>query len=112
MTRALVVSDRDNVATALEPLEAGHPITLGERTVVPRVLIPAGHKVAVAGISAGTPVIKYGSPIGVATADIAPGDHVHTQNLASTRGRGDLSSSDPVVRPPDAKPDGSQGVVR
>ena len=36
-------------------------------------------------------VIKYGSPIGVATATIPPGAHVHTHNVASARGRGDLA---------------------
>jgi hypothetical protein len=35
-------------------------------------------------------VIKYGSSIGVASAPIAAGSHVHTHNVASTRGRGDL----------------------
>jgi hypothetical protein len=36
-------------------------------------------------------VIKYGSPIGSASQAIAAGAHVHTHNVASTRGRGDLS---------------------
>jgi altronate dehydratase len=90
MTRAVVVSDRDNVATALEPLEAGTAIVLGARSIVARVLIPAGHKIALAEISEGQPVVKYGSSIGVATAAIRVGDHVHTHNVASRRGRGDL----------------------
>jgi len=34
--------------------------------------------------------VKYGSPIGTATSDIAAGAHVHLHNLASARGRGDL----------------------
>ena len=29
-------------------------------------------------------VLKYGYPIGVATRDIAPGEHVHSHNLTST----------------------------
>jgi len=40
----------------------------------------------------GEPVIKYGSPIGLATVEIAEGQHVHVHNVASTRGRGDLTS--------------------
>lgn len=35
-------------------------------------------------------VMKYGLPIGVTTQPVQKGEHVHTQNLASTRGRGDL----------------------
>ena len=68
--------------------------------------------VAVAAVSqrlgpgAGEPVVKYGSPIGTASADIAAGSHVHTHNLASTRGRGDLAvateSSARIAEPPDS----------
>ena len=44
--------------------------------------IPAGHKVAVVDIAVGAPVRKYGEVIGVATAPIRAGEHVHTHNLA------------------------------
>lgn len=47
--------------------------------------IPLGHKVALRDIAAGRPVMKYGSSIGVAAADIRAGDHVHVHNLRSTR---------------------------
>ena len=40
-----------------------------------------GHKYALCHITAGENVIKYGSPIGHATADIQVGEHVHTHNL-------------------------------
>ncbi len=40
-----------------------------------------GHKYALRDIRAGEPVIKYGSPIGHATQDIAKGEHVHSHNL-------------------------------
>ena len=40
-----------------------------------------GHKYAIKPISKGENVIKYGSPIGHATCDIAEGEHVHTHNL-------------------------------
>jgi altronate dehydratase len=53
--------------------------------------IPRGHKVALRAIRAGEPVVKYGHPIGAASVDIAPGDHVHIHNVSSGRGRGDLS---------------------
>ena len=90
MKPALVISDRDNVATALETLEPGRHVSIGEIQLVVRERIPHGHKVALRAIAAGQPVIKYGSPIGLATADIQAGEHVHTHNVASSRGRGDL----------------------
>ncbi len=40
-----------------------------------------GHKYALRDIKAGENIIKYGSPIGHATANIKKGDHVHTHNL-------------------------------
>ena len=40
-----------------------------------------GHKYALSHIRAGQQVIKYGFPIGHATADIEIGAHVHTHNL-------------------------------
>ena len=92
MNAALVISSRDNVATALEPLEAGRAIDFVGGAVVVAESIPRGHKLALRAIRAGDPVVKYGSPIGNASADIAAGAHVHTHNVASTRGRGDLAS--------------------
>jgi altronate hydrolase len=87
---ALVISDRDNVATALETLEPGRHVAIGEIQLTVKERIPHGHKVALTEIAAGQPVIKYGSPIGLASADINAGAHVHTHNVASSRGRGDL----------------------
>ena len=40
-----------------------------------------GHKYALTDIACGENVIKYGSPIGHATADIKAGEHVHTHNV-------------------------------
>ena len=92
MTRqALRISDEDNVVIALRDLAAG--------TIVDSVTlssdVSAGHKIAIRPIPAGEMVVKYGYPIGVATAAIAPGEHVHSHNLKSVL-RGDL---DPTARP-------------
>ena len=92
MNAVLVISERDNVATALEAIDAGREIRAGAATVVAVEAIPRGHKLAMRAIRAGEPVVKYGSPIGTASADIAAGAHVHTHNVASTRGRGDLAA--------------------
>jgi altronate hydrolase len=90
MSLALVISAQDNVATALEPLDTGQTVRAGEASIVVLEPVPRGHKVAVRTIARGEAVVKYGSPIGTASADIAPGAHVHIHNVASTRGRGDL----------------------
>jgi SAF domain-containing protein len=101
MRAVLVISDRDNVATALEPLETGRTIEANGVSVVVLEPVPAGHKIALRTIVSGDGVFKYGSPIGTATQEIAAGAHVHTHNVASSRGRGDLplTPADPRVRP-------------
>jgi altronate dehydratase len=91
MNGAIRISERDNVATALEPLEPGQRIRTGDVTVTVVEAVPRGHKIAIRAIGAGEAVIKYGSAIGLASARIDEGAHVHTHNVASTRGRGDLA---------------------
>ena len=81
--RLLRLSPEDNVATVTATIEAGESIAIDGRPVTVRASIPMGHKVAVAAIPAGGRVVKYGAPIGSATRDIRPGEHVHTHNLAS-----------------------------
>ncbi|HMD33415.1 MAG TPA: UxaA family hydrolase [Vicinamibacterales bacterium] len=108
MNPAIVISARDNVATALEPLDAGATVAAGSETVTLVDGIPRGHKLALRAIRTGEAVVKYGNAIGTASRDIAAGAHVHTHNVASARGRGDLESrrsSDSALRiaePPDS----------
>ena len=97
MNAVLVISGRDNVATALEPLDKGRTITVRDETVLVAEPIARGHKISLRAIRAGDAVIKYGSPIGTASCDIAPGTHVHIHNVASTRGRGDLGGAAPAA---------------
>ncbi len=40
-----------------------------------------GHKYALCDIKEGENIIKYGNPIGHATADIKKGEHIHTHNM-------------------------------
>jgi altronate dehydratase len=89
----LVISARDNVATALEPLDAGQVLQIGGATLTTCQPIPRGHKVALRAIRSGDAVVKYGNPIGTATTDIESGAHVHVHNVSSARGRGDLAPS-------------------
>ena len=94
---ALQVDDLDNVATVFED-DAGPGTELEildqkgtAARVTARAAVPYGHKLALAPIAAGEPIVKYGEVIGLATAAIEPGDHVHVHNLESRRGRGDLN---------------------
>ena len=66
----------DNVAVAPQAIAAGT-----RDGALDFADIPAGHKAALRPIHAGEPVIKYGFPIGLATAEIAPGEHVHVHNV-------------------------------
>ena len=78
----------DNVAVALENLEAGCEISAEDFSLVTKEAVPAGHKVALKDIASGEKVIKYGNAIGVATMEIKAGSHVHTHNMKT--GLGDL----------------------
>ena len=108
MNAIIVISEADNVATALEPLSPGTVLN-GAGTITVRDAIPRGHKVALRTIPAGSSVMKYGSPIGIAIAEIPAGAHVHTHNGSSARGRGDLNgreksvSDGRIAEPPDDK---------
>lgn len=108
MNPVIVISSADNVATALEALAPG-TVLEEAGTLTVREAIPRGHKIALRPIAAGTPVMKYGSPIGLAIADIPAGAHVHTHNVSSARGRGDLHRQDAsaadgrIAEPPDDK---------
>ena len=88
MTGAVRLHPDDDVAVALRDLAAGEEAA-GVRAAAP---IPKGHKLALRAVAAGDPVRKYGQPIGVATRDIAPGEHVHTDELSVPGG---LSRAEP-----------------
>jgi Altronate dehydratase len=92
--RAIVMTEKDNVATAVEALPSGTQIELqlgkSHTKVAIRGDIGFGHKFAICDIAKGTKVIKYGEPIGVAEKEIKAGEHVHVHNIGSIRGRGDL----------------------
>ena len=95
----LVISPRDNVATALQQLEPGQTIAVSGASITVAEQTPRGHKIALHLIRKGEEVVKYGSTIGTATIDIPPGAHVHTHNVASGRGRGDLPPQNTDERP-------------
>jgi len=72
----------DNVAIARVPVSAGTELKVDGRTLIAHEPIPAGHKIALANISRGAVVRRYGQVIGRAKDYIHIGHHVHTHNLA------------------------------
>src|SRR5262245_33599716 len=79
---AILLRPEDSVAVLKRPVKAGDEVTGGPRALTAAQAIPAGHKIAVTEIAEGAAVRKYGQTIGFATNRIAPGEHVHTHNLA------------------------------
>jgi altronate hydrolase len=73
----------DSVAVALADILAGATVSVAGEEILVRQAVAAGHKVALRHHSRGEAVIKYGEAIGRATADIEPGAHVHSHNLAT-----------------------------
>ncbi|HEU0040908.1 MAG TPA: SAF domain-containing protein, partial [Jiangellaceae bacterium] len=78
---ALLLRADDEVAVATRDLAAGTRVVLAAGQHVVTGDVPRGHKLAVRAVPAGAAVHKYGQSIGVATADIRAGDHVHSHNL-------------------------------
>jgi altronate hydrolase len=84
----IVLNNADNVATALHNVPSGTPAHVSGPTgelpsIQPATEINLGHKIAISGIRSGELVVKHGHPFGRATAEIAPGEHVHTHNVIS-----------------------------
>ncbi len=79
MKQAILIHPDDNVVVALQPLQPG--TLLQDIGLTVQEAIPAGHKIALRTLPEGTPVIKYGLPIGTTTRAVAQGGHVHTHNL-------------------------------
>jgi len=79
--QAVRIHPLDNVAVAVQSLTAGETLSVEGERVALTENIPAGHKVALRPIARGETVVKYGFPIGAATAPIAPGAWVHSHNL-------------------------------
>jgi len=79
MPEFIRINPKDNVAVALRAIPAGTVFD----GITAAADIPQGHKMALRSVHSGEQVMKYGFSIGHATCDIAPGDWVHTHNMAT-----------------------------
>ena len=86
MTPFIRLHPSDDVVIARSQLLSGARVE--DATV--KGLIPPGHKVATRAIALGEPVRRYNQIIGFASRPIAPGEHVHTQNLNMGPDKGDF----------------------
>ena len=83
----IILSSKDNVATALVDLPAGdYMYDSGESrsTITVPEDISAGFKLALSDIRKAEPIYKYGYVIGLAKMDIKKGHCVHVHNLVSS----------------------------
>jgi hypothetical protein len=81
--RLILLDDRDNVLVVRRRLAAGDRLSIDGAEVVAAQAVPLAHKVARRAIAPGEVILKYGAPIGRATASIGPGEHVHVHNVVS-----------------------------
>jgi altronate dehydratase small subunit len=81
--RLLLLDDRDNVLVATTRVRAGETVAIAGLRVAMPADLPIGHKIARGAIAAGDKIVKYGAPIGSATAAIAVGELVHVHNVKS-----------------------------
>jgi altronate dehydratase len=81
--RLLLLDERDNVLVAIARIRAGEAVAVAGAPLAVAADVPLGHKLARRAIAAGDKVVKYGAPIGTATAAIAAGEPVHVHNVRS-----------------------------
>lgn len=85
MKRFIKINPADNVAVVLaDGVVAGETFSDGSDAVTLTQPVRRGHKFALKPIAKGQAVVKYGYPIGHATSDIAPGEWIHSHNLATS----------------------------
>ena len=103
----------DNVVVARRAI--ADRTRIDEEGVTTTAKVPAGHKIATTKIPDGAPVRKYNQIIGVASADILPGEHVHVHNCVMADFARDYaigSAARPTTMVPEAERDTFMGYVR
>ncbi|MGP4040838.1 UxaA family hydrolase [Gracilibacillus sp. D59] len=95
---ALIMSDEDNVATAVKDLSVGDLAKIHykniDQVIKVKDNIQFGHKLALCNVEKNREIKKYGEPIGIAITNIRKGEHVHIHNIDSIRGKGELTDNE------------------
>ena len=81
--RLIRLAEGDNVVMIATTLREGDTVNLSGANITVRTQLSLGHKLAAHDIRAGDTITKYNFPIGIATEDIALGEHVHVHNVRS-----------------------------
>lgn len=89
MINAMIINEKDNVVVAIEEIKKGDEVSYKnkDKTVSFKALdnIKIYHKIAIKDIETGNPILKYGEHMGLASAKITVGNHVHTHNVKDNR---------------------------
>lgn len=80
-TKYLKINTADNVAVAIQSLNAGECITIDGEDIHVLQDTPAGHKIMLTDLAKGEDIIKYGYPIGHATEDVKKGQWVNENQI-------------------------------
>ena len=87
---AIILNPIDNVETSIKLLKENSNIILKIENKLSQFTLKDNinlcHKFSLKLINKGDKIIKYGEVIGVATANIKKGKHVHIHNVKSLRG--------------------------
>jgi altronate hydrolase len=102
----------DNVCVAARNLPGGADVLLNRGTLTPTLSqrgrgkialadsVRQGHKIAIAEIAVGKPIVKYGQIIGFANQKISPGQWVHSHNVDAGAFERDYAKATDVPPPP------------
>ena len=80
---AIRLSPTDNVAVCCRLVVPGETIVVDGLALAITEAVELGHKLALAPLQRGDKIVKYGMPIGSATADVPAGGWVHIHNMQS-----------------------------
>ena len=84
LTNMIILDENDNVGVALRDIAVNEQAKSAHGPQLPAVeRINQGHKIALRQIGEGEPIVRFGVPVGIATAPIERGHLVHVHNVRS-----------------------------